>query len=198
MNSSTSSDNSTSPHSALDGWQWDAIKDDYVRIVDPLAGEARETINEAGGAPVQNLSAEDFARLYPPDTFAQNVAGLISFGGHTVGKYKTCDIDGSDPAFAKAMEVAYRRFLAGDNAFVLKLMSSRDLVDLLIVSAWAGPFAKSIAKEGREKAKAKKLAQKEQAKSPLGDPQKTHDPNSSPPPGQARGAVNTADLLGGA
>ena len=150
------------PPGALDNWAWDPVKDDYVLKAGALPEEAQEAIRAAGGVPPSELSADDFVRLYPPDTFRDNVAGIIGFFGGSLAKLETCEIDpNTDVAFGKAMEVAYRRLVANDNGLVLRWLSSRDLVDLIVVTAWVGPFAKAVAAEAKAKKRKKALAQQQ-------------------------------------
>lgn len=154
-------DNSPGPStdqdtSTLNGWRWDTAADDYVKDAGDIPDEIADIIDDAGGGH-DPLSTEQFRQLVDDDRFRGAVAKLMNWGGR-VYDLKSLQIDQSDPSFQEAMEVAYRRLLDGPGSHILKLMSNRDLVDFFIISAWAGPFGKSVADEIKAKKQAK-LAQ---------------------------------------
>lgn len=147
----------------LDKWVWSEAANDYVREADPLPEEAREAIAESTDK--KGLTVEEFEALYSSESFRNNVRFALGLGSKMTG-LQSMKVEEDDAAFAKAMEVAYRRILEGPARNLLKFMSNADLVDFFVVTAWVGPYSKAIHQEAKAKKRATIAARNQRAPSP--------------------------------
>ncbi len=154
----------------LDKWTWNPARDDFVRdAVEPppeILDEIPE-LRKAGG-----VSREEVDRLIGPRKFAEALAKATHWYGRTKG-LESVVCDENDPAFVEAAEVVYRRLMDGPGRYLLPYVSNRDLVDLLIVSAWAVPYFRGVQAE----VKAKRAAAKAQAQRAAADERKEGEAN---------------------
>lgn len=143
----------------LDQWRWDPAADDFVRDALEVPPEIADEIPELSR--VGGLTRDQVDRVIGPEKFARGLAKVTHWYGRTRG-LESAICDENDPSFMEASAVVYKRLMDGPARHVMPYLSNADLVDLVIVSAFAVPYFQGI--QAELKAKRAEVASQTQRK----------------------------------